>query len=131
MAALEALESAVERRREADRDENELASRIQALGTDRSRLADELDGSLVKSRRLERANREIAERLDAAIGTIRSVLDAGEAIMSHVNVTINGRQYRMACEEGQEARLLQLAESLEARIGRACAASSARSAMRG
>ena len=78
MAALDALESAVERRREADRDENELASRIQALGTDRSRLADELDGSLVKSRRLERTNREIAERLDAAIGTIRSVLEAGE-----------------------------------------------------
>jgi uncharacterized protein DUF4164 len=78
MIALEALESAVERRREADRDENELAARIQALGADRSRLADELDGSLVKSRRLERTNREIAERLDAAIGTIRSVLDAGE-----------------------------------------------------
>ena len=77
-AALDALESAVERRREADRDENELASRIQALGADRSRLADELDGSLVKSRRLERANREIAERLDAAIGTIRAVLDVGE-----------------------------------------------------
>jgi hypothetical protein len=78
MSALDALESAVERRREADRDENELATRIQALGADRSRLADELDGSLVKSRRLERTNREIAERLDAAIGTIRSVLDAGE-----------------------------------------------------
>jgi hypothetical protein len=78
MAALDALESAVERRREADRDENELASRIQALGADRSRLADELDGSLVKSRRLERSNREIAERLDAAIGSIRAVLDAGE-----------------------------------------------------
>jgi hypothetical protein len=78
MTALDALESAVERRRDADRDENELATRIQALGADRSRLADELDGSLVKSRRLERANREIAERLDAAIGTIRSVLDAGE-----------------------------------------------------
>ena len=78
MAALEALDSAVERRRDADRDENELASRIQALGADRSRLADELDGSLVKSRRLERANREIAERLDVAIGTIREVLDAGE-----------------------------------------------------
>ncbi len=78
MIALDALESAVERRREADRDENELAARIQALGADRSRLADELDGSLVKSRRLERTNREIAERLDAAIGTIRSVLDAGE-----------------------------------------------------
>ncbi|MBC7577663.1 MAG: cell division protein ZapA [Tardiphaga sp.] len=36
--------------------------------------------------------------------------------MSHINVTINGRQYRMACEEGQEARLLQLAGSLESRI---------------
>jgi cell division protein ZapA len=36
--------------------------------------------------------------------------------MSHINVTINGRQYRMACEEGQEVRLLKLAESLEARI---------------
>jgi chromosome segregation ATPase len=78
MSALDALESAAERRRDADRDENELAVRIQALGADRSRLADELDGALVKSRRLERANREIAERLDAAIGTIRGVLDAGE-----------------------------------------------------
>jgi cell division protein ZapA len=36
--------------------------------------------------------------------------------MSHINVTINGRQYRMACEEGQEARLLNLAESFESRI---------------
>jgi Domain of unknown function (DUF4164) len=78
MAALDALESAVERRREADRDENELASRIQALGADRSRLADELDNSLVKTRKLERTNREIAEKLDTAIGTIRAVLDAGE-----------------------------------------------------
>jgi hypothetical protein len=79
MVALEALESAVERRREADRDEDELASRIQALGADRSRLADELDTSLVKTRRLERANREITERLDAAIGTIRTVLGAETA----------------------------------------------------
>jgi cell division protein ZapA len=36
--------------------------------------------------------------------------------MSHINVTINGRQYRMACEEGQELRLLKLAESFEQRI---------------
>ena len=37
--------------------------------------------------------------------------------MSHVNVTINGRQYRMACEAGQETRLLTLAEGFEDRIG--------------
>jgi chromosome segregation ATPase len=78
MQALDALESAVERRREADRDEDELATRIQALGADRSRLADELDGSLMKSRKLERANREIADRLDVAIGTIRAVLGPAE-----------------------------------------------------
>ncbi|GMO11768.1 hypothetical protein TM233_04720 [Bradyrhizobium sp. TM233] len=78
MAALDALESAVERRRDADRDENELAARIQALGADRSRLADELDGALVKARKLERTNREISDRLDSAIVTIRSVLDTGE-----------------------------------------------------
>jgi hypothetical protein len=80
MSALDALESAVERRREADRDEDELATRIQALGADRSRLADELDTSLVKSRKLERVNREIAEKLDAAIGTIREVLKAEASV---------------------------------------------------
>ena len=74
MQALDALERAVERRREADRDEDELATRIQALGADRSRLADELDVSLVKSRKLERANHEIAEKLDHAIDSIREVL---------------------------------------------------------
>jgi cell division protein ZapA len=36
--------------------------------------------------------------------------------MNHINVTINGRQYRMACEHGQEVRLLKLAEGLEERI---------------
>ena len=56
----------------------QLESRIQALGTDRSRLADELDGALMKARKLERTNREISDRLDAAIVTIRSVLDTGE-----------------------------------------------------
>ncbi len=117
-AALDALESAVERRREADRDEDELATRIQALGADRSRLADELDGSLVRTRKLERANREIAEKLDAAIGTITSrARCGGREAMSHINVTINGRQYRMACEDGQEDRLLKLADDLESRIG--------------
>jgi len=32
--------------------------------------------------------------------------------MSQVNVTINGRQYRMACEDGQEGHLMKLAQSL-------------------
>ncbi len=76
--ALDSLEEAVEQWLEAGRGEDELAARIQSLGADRSRLAHELDGTLVRSRALERTNREIAERLDVAIGTIRSVIDAGE-----------------------------------------------------
>jgi cell division protein ZapA len=36
--------------------------------------------------------------------------------MNHINVSINGRQYRIACEEGQEVQLLKLAESFESRI---------------
>jgi cell division protein ZapA len=36
--------------------------------------------------------------------------------VSQVNVTINGRQFRMACEDGQEAHLQQLAKDLDDRI---------------
>jgi cell division protein ZapA len=38
--------------------------------------------------------------------------------MPQVNVTINGRQFRMACEEGEESNLQRLAEDLDARIAR-------------
>ncbi|MGE0036221.1 MAG: cell division protein ZapA [Xanthobacteraceae bacterium] len=38
--------------------------------------------------------------------------------MSQVNVTINGRQFRMACEDGEEDHLSRLAEDLDARISR-------------
>ncbi len=102
MAALDALESAVERRREADRDEDELATRIQALGADRSRLADELDGSLVRTRKLERTNRDIAERLDAAIGTIRAVLGAAEGKVAEARVAEEKAADRETEEEEAE-----------------------------
>ncbi len=36
--------------------------------------------------------------------------------MAQVSVTINGRQFRMACEDGQEAHLTALAHELDARI---------------
>ena len=37
--------------------------------------------------------------------------------MSQVSVTINGRQFRMACEDGQEDHLMELARELDSRIG--------------
>jgi len=36
--------------------------------------------------------------------------------MAHVSVTINGRQYRMACEDGQENHLTRLAKTIDDRI---------------
>jgi len=76
--ALDALAAAVERRHEADRGEQTLDAQLQALGADRSRLAAELDAATARSRTLESANREVAQRLDAAIDTNRSVLAANQ-----------------------------------------------------
>jgi len=76
--ALDALDAAVERRREGDRSEEALAGQVQALGFDRTRLAEALDGETARSRQLETINREIAGRLDAAIASIQSVLDENE-----------------------------------------------------
>jgi CRP-like cAMP-binding protein len=69
--ALDGLDAAVERRREADRGEAALAAQVQTLAAN-------LDGETARSRRLETTNREIAERLDTAIATIQSVLDSNE-----------------------------------------------------
>lgn len=37
--------------------------------------------------------------------------------MAQVSVSISGRQYRMACDEGQEEHLMRLAREVDARIG--------------
>jgi hypothetical protein len=76
--ALDSLDAAVERRSEGDRSEEGLASQLHALGIDRTRLAAALDGETARSRRLESTNREIAQRLDAAISGIQSVLEGNE-----------------------------------------------------
>jgi hypothetical protein len=72
--ALEALDAAAERRQEADRGEEALAGQLHVLGADRARLAAELDAASARSRTLTDANREVAQRIDAAIDTIRGVL---------------------------------------------------------
>jgi hypothetical protein len=76
--ALDALDAAVERRQHADRNEEGLATQLQSLGLDRTKLAEALDGETARSRKLEATNREIAQRLDTAIASIQSVLDANE-----------------------------------------------------
>jgi hypothetical protein len=76
--ALDALEAAIERRHEADRGEEGLVAQLHAFGSDRSQLAADLDAAVARARALETTNREIASRLDIAIGTIREVLEAND-----------------------------------------------------
>jgi hypothetical protein len=76
--ALDGLDAAVERRTQADQSEEGLAAQVQALGTDRTRLAAALDGETARSRKLEATNREVAERLGTAMASIQSVLDANQ-----------------------------------------------------
>jgi hypothetical protein len=72
--ALEALEAAAERRCESARGEDALTRQVHALGEDRARLASELDDAVARSRGLETANREVAQRIAAAVETIRAAL---------------------------------------------------------
>ncbi|MDT3683555.1 MAG: DUF4164 family protein [Pseudorhodoplanes sp.] len=76
--ALDALEAAVERRREADHGEERLVAQLHALGNDRSRLATELDAAAAHAKQLETTNREIARRLDIAIDNVRTVIEAND-----------------------------------------------------
>ena len=74
--ALDALEAAVERRHEADRDG--LGAQLHALGADRSRLTAELDDVTARSREIESTNREVARRIDLAMDSIRAVINGQE-----------------------------------------------------
>ncbi|MES1155585.1 MAG: DUF4164 domain-containing protein [Pseudorhodoplanes sp.] len=73
--ALDALEAAVDRRRESDGETEALTEQLHKLSTDRSRLASDLDAAAARSRQLEGTNRDVARRLEVAMGTIQSVLD--------------------------------------------------------
>jgi Domain of unknown function (DUF4164) len=76
--ALDALAAAVERRQSADRGEQTLAGQVHELSADRSRLAAELDAAAARARSLEMINREVAQRLDAAISAVHAILADAE-----------------------------------------------------
>jgi hypothetical protein len=78
-SALDMLEGAVERRLERDVGQAALASQVHEFDSDRARLASELDVAAARARLLESTNREVAQRLDEAIATIRTMLAEHEA----------------------------------------------------
>ncbi len=76
LAALDAIEAACERHLEAQARDAGLGRRVHTLNSDRARLADELDRSAARSSQLEATNREIAQRIDTAMASIRAVIAA-------------------------------------------------------
>lgn len=77
-SSIDSLEAAVNRRHEEDRQRDALEAQLQAYGSDRSKLAAELDRVRSRSVDLEAANREVSRRLERAVETIRTVLAGHE-----------------------------------------------------
>ena len=74
-AAIGRLAGAVERRSAFERDAGALQEELNRLGEDRSRLAQVLDRAEARSARLEETNREVSNRLVAAMESIRAVIE--------------------------------------------------------
>lgn len=77
-AALDALETAVDRAASDSREREALQDQLQSYGSDRSRLAADLERMRVRSSDLEAANREVSRRLEHAVDSIRAVLATQE-----------------------------------------------------
>jgi predicted RNase H-like nuclease (RuvC/YqgF family) len=77
-AALDALEAAVDRSAVDGREREALENQLQAYGSDRSRLASDLERMRARSSDLEAANREVSRRLEHAADSIRAVLATQE-----------------------------------------------------
>ena len=78
-SALDMIEGAVDGHVERIQHASGLESELHRLGTDRSRLAQSLDGAEARAARLEEANREVSHRLVAAMEAIRDVLSRTDA----------------------------------------------------
>ena len=73
-AAIDLLDDAIEARLEGVRQVADLEEEVHRLGADRSELAQTLDQAEARSAKLDDVNRQVSQRLDAAIDTIRAVL---------------------------------------------------------
>ena len=73
-AAIDQLESAVERRTRLDASRADAAEEFALMQDDRARLATELDAALDRCKALETANDEAEKRIASATATIEAVL---------------------------------------------------------
>lgn len=78
--AISALEHGVTVRETGDRDTRMVLTELSAMREDRVKLALELDAALGKVERLEAATSDLSHRIDLAIVSVRSALDAARLV---------------------------------------------------
>ncbi|PLX44818.1 MAG: hypothetical protein C0605_01850 [Hyphomicrobiales bacterium] len=74
--ALDRFEAAVLRRERTDKNLETLEGEVRTLSEDRSKLAQELDEMRDYAQRLDTIQSQAGKRLDAAMDSIRTILDA-------------------------------------------------------
>ena len=79
-SAVESLEQAEARRRENQRQTGPIETELSLMQDDRARLATELDAALARSNRVETLAEDLARRVDAAMTSVRAVLDRNGAV---------------------------------------------------
>lgn len=116
--ALEGLETVINRRIEEMNSVGGLRDEVHALAEDRAHMAADLDTAVARATVLEEANRQAIRRIDGAHGyrAHRAFAQGGLRSMPEITVTIAGRPYRMACGEGEEQHLAELAADFDRRI---------------
>jgi hypothetical protein len=79
MDALDALDAAIARRLEGERNHDPAADQVHTADTDRVAFRSELDTVRARARQLEFANREAARHVDEAMMAIRTVISAHQS----------------------------------------------------
>jgi len=79
-AAVDALEQAEARRRANQRQTGPIETELALMQDDRARLATELDAALARSNRVENLAEDLTRRVDAAMTTVRAVLEKNGAV---------------------------------------------------
>ena len=83
-------------------------------GVEQLQQTDELKTALSRQHELEEALLSVTNSLDSIIGKLIDL--AEDCSLAQVDVSVNGQSYRIACEDGQEDRLVDLAAMVDEKV---------------
>ncbi len=110
--AMDGLEQALSARLEHEQDYSEAEAEVQRMNADRARLAQELDNSEARANDSRKPTRKpLRASGDGDGDDPRGAGQVGR--WPRLRSTIDGKAYRMACDEGQEEHLMGLAQRFD------------------